>query len=79
MSMLMCMITKGISGIVVLWLLATFIPTRLFGAEAAHPAPGASGTPADFVLTVHEGLLSLQAQDASLKEIVEASGLGMGK
>jgi hypothetical protein len=55
------------------WLEAAFIPGAL-GGEADPISPGTSATPADVVLTVHEGWLSLRAQDASLKGMFEAIG-----
>jgi hypothetical protein len=50
----------------VVWLVATLIPGKLFGAEADHTSPMTSVTSTVVVLTVHEGVLSLRAQDASL-------------
>src|SRR5262245_34813897 len=74
MSTVTCMIAKGLAGILVLWLVATLIPSRLFGAEVARPSPETSTTPADVILTVPEGVLSLRAQDTSLKAILDAIG-----
>jgi hypothetical protein len=65
---------RGLGGMLVVWLTAALLPGELFGGEGAHPSPGSSATPADVVLTVHEGLLSLRAEDVSLKGIVEAIG-----
>jgi hypothetical protein len=67
-------IATWLGGVLVVWLVATIIPGELFGEEAAHPSPGTSATPADVVLTVQEGILSLRARDASLKSIFEAIG-----
>ena len=67
-------IATWLGGVLVVWLVATLIPGELFGEEAAHPSPGTSATPADVVLTVQEGILSLRARDASLKSIFEAIG-----
>jgi hypothetical protein len=61
-------------GLLIVWLLATLAPGAWAGAEVAPPSPGLSEPPADFILTAHEGRLSLRAQDASLKAIVEAIG-----
>ena len=61
-------------GVLIVWLLAILVPGERWGAEVAQPSPGPSGPPADFILTGHEGLLSLRAEDASLKAIVEAIG-----
>jgi len=57
------------------WLLCTLmIPSALLGGEAGRtPEPGATH-PSDFVLTVQNSLLSLRAQEASLKAILEAIG-----
>jgi hypothetical protein len=41
---------------------------------AAHTSPGISAPPADMVLTVDAGVLSLRAQNASIREIFEAIG-----
>jgi hypothetical protein len=56
------------------WLLAILVPGELLGGEGAPPSPGISTTPSDVGLTVHEGWLSLRAQNTSLKAIVEAIG-----
>jgi hypothetical protein len=61
-------------GLLVVWLVAALIPGGLLGGEAAHPSPGASATPADVGLTIQDGVLSLKAQDVSLKGIFEAIG-----
>ena len=58
----------------VVWLVATLIPGELSAGEVAHTSQGTPATPADVVLTVHEGVLSLWAQDASLKSIFDAIG-----
>ncbi|HEY7492005.1 MAG TPA: hypothetical protein VIH59_12960 [Candidatus Tectomicrobia bacterium] len=53
---------------------ALMIPAVLRSGEAG-PASGQGATqPGDFVLTVQGSLLSLRAQDASLKAILEAIG-----
>jgi hypothetical protein len=54
-----------LGGMLVVWLVAAIMPGELFGGEVAQPSPGPSVTPADAVLTVHDGVLSLLAQDAS--------------
>jgi hypothetical protein len=56
----------------VVWLVAALIPGELSAGEVAPISPGTPATPADVVLTVHEGLLSLRAQDASLRAIFDA-------
>lgn len=61
-------------GVLIVWLLAVLVPGARWGAEVAQPSPGSSAPPTDFILTGHEGLLSLRAQNASLKAIVEAIG-----
>jgi hypothetical protein len=57
-----------------LWLVVMLMPGALMAGEVVHPSPGTSEMSANVVLTVHEGLLSLRAQDASLKAIFEALG-----
>jgi hypothetical protein len=63
-----------LAGMLVLWLMADLIPSELFGAEVADISHGTSAGVADVVLPVHEGVLSLQAQEASLKAIFETIG-----
>jgi hypothetical protein len=58
----------------VAWLVAALIPGEPWGGEVANTSPEPSATPADMVLTVHEGVLSLRAQEASLKGLFEAIG-----
>lgn len=65
---------RRLGGMLVVWLVAALIPGELFGGEEAHPSPGTSATPFDVVLTVKEDMLSLRAQDTSLKAIFEAIG-----
>ena len=65
---------RRLGGMLVVWLVAALIPGALFGGEAAHTSPGTPATPADVVLTVQDGVLSLRAQDASLKGIFDAIG-----
>lgn len=62
------------AGMLAIWLVAAFLPGATFGGDTDHPSPGTSATPADMILTVHEGMLSLQAQEASLTAIFEAIG-----
>jgi hypothetical protein len=52
------------------------IPGELFGGEA-ETSPGPAKRNASFVLTIHEGLFSLRATQASLKEILDAIGRRM--
>ena len=58
----------------VVWLVAALIPAELSAGEVAHTSQGTPATPAEVVLTVHEGVLSLWAQDASLRAIFDAIG-----
>jgi hypothetical protein len=74
MSTVTRVIATLLGGILVVWLVAALIPCELFGAEVTHPCLGMSGSPADVVFAVHEGVLSLRAQDASLKGIFDAIG-----
>jgi hypothetical protein len=67
-------IIKWRGGLLVVWLVAVLIPAGLVAGEMHHAAEGTSGTPADVGLMVQEGLLSLRAQNASLKGIFEAIG-----
>lgn len=73
---------KGIKkpfGVIVLLFLPLFIFTSvLFGGEAERKADvNKPEGKADFILTIEEGLISLNAKDASLKEIVEEIGRRM--
>ena len=70
------LIKWSLSRILVLWLLLLlyFILGELFGGEAERIPLGPSTPNASFVLTIHEGLLSLRATEASLKEILNAIG-----
>jgi hypothetical protein len=61
-------------GMLVVWVATALIPRAPFGAEVPHPSVGTSATRTDMVLTVDEGLLSLKAQNASMKGIFEAIG-----
>ena len=63
-----------LGGILAVWLVTALIPGELSAGAVAHTSPGASATPLDVILTVHEGVLSLQAQDASLRAIFDAIG-----
>jgi type II secretory pathway component GspD/PulD (secretin) len=57
------------------WLLGTWIiPSALLGGETGHPSEQSATPPSAFVLTVQDSLISLRAQDASLKAILEALG-----
>jgi hypothetical protein len=76
----MCPATIGISRlprVMLLWcVLFCCIPGELFGGEAETP-PGPAKRNASFVLTIHEGLLSLRATEASLQEILDVIGRRM--
>jgi hypothetical protein len=50
------------------------IPSVLLGGEAGPTSEQGATPPSAFVLTVQDSLLSLRAQDASLKAILEAIG-----
>ena len=67
-------IVTRLGGIGVVCLMAALIPGGLWGGEADQPSPGTSAAPADMVLTVQDGVLSLWAQNASLKGLFEAIG-----
>jgi hypothetical protein len=54
--------------------MAALIAGGLLGGEADQLSPGTSATPADVVLTVQDGVLSLRAQNASLKGLFDAIG-----
>jgi len=58
----------------VVWLLTAFVPSMLYGEQAVHPPRALPTTPGHLSLTVQEGLLSLQAQDASLKRLFDEVG-----
>jgi hypothetical protein len=60
--------------LLVFWLITA---GDLVGGEAARNAPGPSEPNARFVLTVDESLVSLQATDASIKEVIEEIGRRM--
>jgi hypothetical protein len=68
------MIARRLGGMLVVWLVAALMPGELFGGEVARTSPETSATPADVGLTVDAGVLSLQAQEASLKAIFDAIG-----
>lgn len=64
--------------IIVLWcVLLCVIPGQLFGGDVERTSPVPPTPNAAFVLTIHEGLLSLRATEASLKEILDAIGRQM--
>jgi hypothetical protein len=73
------LIKWSLSRILVLWLLLLlyFIPGELFGGEAERTPLGPLTPNAAFVLTIDAGLLSLKAEDASFKAILEAIGQRM--
>ena len=77
----MCEVKRGIEKvfrIIILLFLPLFItPSGTFGAEADRGVKGKSATKADFTLTVKDNLISLKAQDASLKEVLEEIGRRM--
>jgi hypothetical protein len=58
-------------------ILILIIPTPLFGEEAQRKSRRKSDTKSDFVLTIEDGLISLDAKDALLKQIVEEIGSKM--
>ena len=58
----------------VVWLVAALLPGATCGGDTDQTSPEPSATPADVVLTVHEGLFLLQARDASLKALFDAIG-----
>ena len=64
-----------LSGLVLAALLGpTITATQIFEGEAQTSAKGKPATKADFVLTVNGNLISLQAKDASLKDVLEEIG-----
>src|SRR5262245_57882964 len=68
----------GVLGVLLALLLSWLITAGdLFGGEASRKAPGQSERNARFVLTVDESLVSLQATDASIKEVIEEIGRRM--
>lgn len=75
----MRMAKKGIKllGVSILLLLLLIIPASLFGVESDEKSEAKSKSKADFVLMIKEDLISLNANDASLKEIVEEIGRRM--
>jgi hypothetical protein len=52
-------------------------PHHVSAAEADRSAKGKPATKTDFVLTIKDNLISLEAKDASLKEILEEIGRRM--
>ena len=58
-------------------ILVLMLPAPLFAGEAEKKSAGQLAGHGDFVLTIHEGLLSLKAQAASLKAILEEMGQKM--
>jgi hypothetical protein len=69
-----CMRTERLGRMMVVGLLAVLSAGELLGATAAPTSRGPSAHTPDFALAVHEGVVSLHAQNASLKAIVEAIG-----
>jgi type II secretory pathway component GspD/PulD (secretin) len=64
--------------LIILWIfLALVTPTRLFGAAENKQSQEETKTKTDFVLTIKDNLISLNAKNASLKEIVEEIGRRM--
>ncbi len=70
-------IDKKLFGVIILLISLLIIPSALFGGEADGNPEAKSEDKADFVLTINEGLISLNAKNASLKEIVEEIGRRM--
>jgi type II secretory pathway component GspD/PulD (secretin) len=60
--------------IILILMLLLIVPGKLLSEEGNHKLPGTSVPEAPFVLTVHEGRLSLKAKDASIKQILETLG-----
>ena len=68
----------GLPGVSLALLLCWLITAGgLFGGEVVRKAPGQSEHNARFILTVDENLVSLQATDASIKEVIEEIGRRM--
>jgi hypothetical protein len=70
-------INKSSRLIVFLFSLACFIPGEILGGEGDRTLLGPAERNASFTLTIDEGLLSLTAREASLKEILNAIGRRM--
>jgi hypothetical protein len=68
----------GLPGVLLALLLSWLITAGgLSAGEAVRKAPGQSERNARFILTVDENLVSLQATDASIKEVLEEIGRRM--
>ena len=65
---------RRLGGMLVVSLVAVFIPDALCGVEADQVFQGISAAPADGALTVEDGVLSLRAQYASLKGLFDTIG-----
>ncbi len=71
-------IKKPFEVIVLLFLsLFIFFTSPLFGGEAERKVDYKKEDKSDFVLTIKEGLISLSARDASIKDVVEEIGRRM--
>jgi hypothetical protein len=70
-------IKKPFEVIVLLFLPLFIFTSALFGGEAGRKVDYKKEDKSDFVLTVKENLISLNAKDASLKEIIEEIGRSM--
>jgi hypothetical protein len=63
--------------LIILFLPLFMTSSRVSAAEADRSPKGKPGAKADFVLTVKDNLISLDAKNASLKEILEEIGRKM--
>lgn len=70
-------LTKLLKAVILLLLCLLIAPNRILGGEAKREPRVESVSNLNFILTVHEGLLSLMAEDASIKEIIEEVGRRM--
>jgi hypothetical protein len=75
----MCNTKRGMKRLLTIaLLLLPLLPTSItFGGEAERTPKGKPAAKADFVLTVKGNLISLEAKNASLKEILEEIGRKM--
>ena len=77
MSSIKISMKKHIGIIIFLLLSLLLIPTSLLGVSAFGEIKGEPEKKAGFELTVKDGLISLNAKDASLKEIIGVIGTRM--
>ena len=71
------MVRNSVAGIIVWLLVIVLLPSLLWAGDAGIP-PGLAPRPGAYLLTVDGPLVSLRAQEASLKTLLEDLGRQMG-